>query len=254
MLRAKRQDLILQVLQEKGIATTEELMEKTGASKATVHRDISEMASEGSLEKIRGGARLLSAEANIEPTLTERAAQNTEEKKRIAQAAAAYIRDGERIILDSGTTTYELARLLNRFSGLTVITNDLRIALEVATRTRNKLFFIGGTIRDGFCYSYGYHAEAMLRGISANKIFLSVDAIDPEHGIMNYIMEDINLKTIGMDNAAEAFLLCDHSKFETQALFSVGMLDKITRAITGWELPGETREAFVEAGVDLICV
>ncbi|MBQ6427644.1 MAG: DeoR/GlpR transcriptional regulator, partial [Oscillospiraceae bacterium] len=103
-------------------------------------------------------------------------------------------------------------------------------------------------------YSYGYHAEAMLRGISANKIFLSVDAIDPEHGIMNYIMEDINLKTIGMDNAAETFLLCDHSKFETQALFSVGMLDKITRAITGWELPGETREAFVEAGVDLICI
>jgi len=254
MLRAQRQERILQALARKGIATTEELMLAAGISSATVRRDINQLASMGLIEKVRGGARSLNPRTASEPTLSEKALRNAAEKKRIAREAVEHVAEGETIILDSGTTTLEVAKLLVRFSQLTVITNDLRIALEVAQNTSNRLIFVGGTMRPGFCSSFGYLAEGMLEGLSADKIFLSVDAIDPEAGMMSFVTDDINLKRIGMRKARETYLLCDRSKFGVKALFALGMLEGITMLIADDGVGAATRRAFAQAGVNLRCV
>ena len=255
MLRAERQDRLIRYVRENGIVTVEELLHEVGSSEATIRRDINEMASLGILEKVRGGARAVSTPSAIsEPSFLTKTQTNAEEKHRIAMAAVSLIRPGEQILLDSGTTTYALACQLGIFHDLKVVTNDLHIAMEVCARTSNRVIFLGGPIRDGFGSSYGYYAEAMLKKISADKIFLSVDALDPDLGIMSYTMDDVNLKILGITNARETYMLCDHSKFETRALFSVGMLDQIDTIISGTELAGETVKKLTAAGIRVMQV
>ena len=255
MLRAERQDRVVNYVSEKGIATVEDLIRAVGSSEATIRRDINELSSQGMLEKVRGGAKAITSQAAMpEPSFVIKAQTNAEEKKRIAAEAVKRINPGEQIMLDSGTTTYALACELGRFQDLKIVTNDLRIALEISTNTANKVVFLGGAIRDGFCSSYGYYAEAMLKNISADKIFLSVDGLDPTMGIMSYTMDDVNLKILGMQNARETYILADHSKFEARPLFSAGMLDQIDTVISGTELPPEKAAELSEAGLKVLRV
>lgn len=254
MLRAERQKRLVEIINQKGIATVEELMEEVNISKATVRRDINDMAEENLIAKVRGGAKSILPSSPYEPSFTIKSQINADEKKRIAAEAVKHILPDDRIILDSGTTVFEVSKLLNTFSNLTVVTNDIHIAAELNTNSTNNLIFIGGSIRKGFCSSYGYFAEYMLKNVSVDKIFLSVDAIDADLGIMSYTTDDVNLKSIGMENAKETYLLCDHSKFTTQALFTVGLLDKITTIITGTELDPAIADKFRMAGKQIILV
>ena len=254
MLRAERQNQIVDIVNQKGIVTIEDLMKQVQISKATARRDINSLSEEKRIIKIRGGAQSVIASAPYEPSLREKSQVNADEKKRIAEEAVRHIFPEDRIILDSGTTVLEVAKLLITFSSLTIVTNDIHIAGEVNTNTANNLIFIGGIIRKGFCSSYGFYAESMLKSLSVDKIFLSVDAIDPDLGIMSYTMDDVNLKSIGMSNAKEVFLLCDHSKFCAQALFSVGMMDKITTIISGRELDASIAEKLRNNGKSIILV
>ena len=201
--------------------------------------------------KVRGGAQALNnVDVTIhEPSFTAKSQVNLEEKQRIAAAALNHIQDGDRLILDSGTTVLELARLLRDRSRLTVVTNDIRIASELSEQPEVSLLLVGGMIRRGYCSSYGFFAEEMLSNITVNKLFFSVDAIDPDLGLMSYTMDDLNLKKIGMSNALERILLCDHSKFSTRALFSVCDLSMIDTIIAGRELNPATAQKLTQMGI-----
>ena len=118
---------------------------------------------------------------------------------------------------------------------LTVVTNDIRIASEITAKQNVELLFVGGMIRKGYCSSYGYFAEAMLREITVNKIFFSVDALDSDFRITGYTGDDINVKKLGLAHASKSFLLCDHAKFESRALFTICSIDAIDVIITGVE-------------------
>lgn len=254
MLRAERQKRIVELVNERGIVTLKELMKEVDISKATAHRDINELEQENLIVKTRGGAQSLSTLPKYEPAFSIKAQTNAAEKQRIAGEAVKYVFPGAHVFLDSGTTTFEVARLLAGFSDLTIVTNDIRIAYEMNNHSKNALILIGGIIRDGFCSSYGYYAENMLKNIKIDITFLSVDAIDLEQGVMSYTMDDVNLKSIGMENAKKSFMLCDHSKFTTQALFTVGLMDQITTIISGNELDPEIVEKIREKGKEMILV
>ena len=253
MLRTERQNQIVDLVNQKGIITIEELMEEVVASKATIRRDINDLAEESRIIKVRGGAQAITT-SPAEPSFNAKSLINAEEKQRIACEAVKHILPNDHIILDSGTTVLELAKCLHSFSNLTIVTNDIHIAGDINTNSVNNLICVGGIIRKGFCSSYGYYAESMLKDISVDKIFMSVDAIDAELGIMSYTMDDINLKSIGMNNAKEVYLLCDHSKFTTPALFTVGMMDKITTIISGKELDNSIAQKFRNIGKEIILV
>ena len=237
MLRAERHQQIIDFVEQKGIVAIEELMDEVKISKATAHRDINDLAKQNLLVKIRGGAQSKTASpAPHEPSFVAKRLVNQEEKQRIAAAAIGLIGNGDKILLDSGTTVLELASLLHTKRDLTVVTNDIRIASEINNIPDVNLLLVGGMIRRGFCSSYGFFAEAMLNDITVNKIFFSVDAIDSDFGIMSYTMDDVNVKKIGMTNALERILLCDHSKFSSRALFTIFSLDKVDTIIVGHEL------------------
>lgn len=254
MLPEERQHNIVELVNRGGIVTVNDIVKSTHASVATVRRDINILSRQNRLVKIHGGAMSndKSLSPSAEPSIDAKSLLNADEKKAIAVEAMKHIAPGDRVMLDSGTTTYEIAKLLSGTSDLTIVTNDLRIATEISLNQGNDLVFIGGNIRKGYHSSYGYFAEAMLKNISVDKIFLSVDAIDPELGVMSYTMDDVAIKELGIRNAGQTYLLCDHAKFENHALFSIGLLDLITTIITTPKISPATARAFEKAGKKLI--
>lgn len=255
MLRAERHQLIVDFVNEKGIVAVEELMEEVKISKATARRDINDLAEQNLIAKIRGGAKSKTAEAvSREPSFVAKSLVNQDEKQRIAAAAIHLINNGDKLILDSGTTVLELAKLLHTKNDLIAVTNDIRIASEINSIPDISLLFVGGMIRKGFCSSYGFFAEAMLGDITVNKIFFSVDAIDSDFGIMSYTMDDVNVKKIGMTNALERILLCDHSKFSSRALFTIFSLDMVDTIVVGKELDEAIVHKLRQMGKNLVLV
>ena len=189
MLKAERLQAIVDITNKEKIVTSEELMRQLNISKATARRDIEELSSQGLIQKTRGGA-MSANHASLEPSFVKKKESNADEKARIAKAAREHICPGEKIILDSGTTVLELAKLVNDIPDLTVVTNDLHIASEVSIFPNVTLLMVGGVVRKGFNSTYGYFAEKMLGSISVNKTFLSIDAVDVEHGLLSYITDD----------------------------------------------------------------
>ena len=143
----------------------------------------------------------------------------------------------------------ELARLLENEANLTFVTNDLQIGTALAGNRKSTLLLLGGMVRKGFTATYGYFAEQMLGELSVNQMFFSVDAVDPELNITSYTMEDINVKKIGMAQAEERILLCDHSKFTTCALFNICTIANIDTIIVPKELDSETIEHLRRSGI-----
>lgn len=236
MLKIERMDMIVDFVNKKGIVTIEDIMKELNISAATVRRDITELSEKGSIQKIRGGATSISKSYTLEPSFVAKRMLNYDEKQRIAKAALKYIQPGNKIILDSGTTVLELAKLLKKFETLTVVTNDITIASELSSNPNLELLLIGGHVRKGYNSTGGYFAERMLDEIYVDKTFLSVDAIDPEQGIMSFTMHDINVKKQVVSIAKEVVLLCDHSKFISHALINLCHLDRINHIIVGKEL------------------
>ena len=182
---------------------------------------------------------------------TSQKLDSADEKARIAKAAREHISPGEKIILDSGTTVLELAKLVNDIPDLTVVTNDLHIASEVSIFPNATLLMVGGVVRKGFNSTYGYFAEKMLGSISVNKTFLSIDAVDMEQGLLSYITDDTNIKKQYIKSGKEVILLCDHTKFQASAFINISQLDCIHRIIVGKELDGEYVERLESMGIDV---
>ena len=256
MLPEERQDQIAELVDQKGIVTIDDIIAATGTSVATARRDVTDLAAMGRIIRIHGGARSVNSRflSRQEPSVAAKSLLNHEEKARIAAEAVRHIHTGDRIILDSGTTTYELALLVSSLTGVTVVTNDLRIATQLSMNQRNEVIMVGGSIRKGYFSTYGYYAETMMKGLSVDKIFLSADAVDPALGIMSFVTDDVQIKETGIRNAREVYLLCDHSKFGTQALCSLGLLDEITAIIGPAGLEPDIADAFRAAGKELILV
>ena len=217
-------------------------MRQLNISKATARRDIEELSGQGLIQKTRGGA-MSANHASLEPSFVKKKESNADEKARIAKAAREHICPGEKIILDSGTTVLELAKLVNDIPDLTVVTNDLHIASEVSIFPNVTLLMVGGVLWL-FC-------RKMLGSISVNKTFLSIDAVDVEQGLLSYITDDTNIKKQYIKSGKEVILLCDHTKFQASAFNNISQLDCINRIIVGRELDGEYVDRLESMGIEV---
>ena len=256
MIRAELEKIVVDLTNKKGIVSIEDLMSATNVSKATMRRYINALDEEKQIVKIRGGAKAISADdaSEDEPSLTTKTLLFREEKCRIAHAAKAFISPGDRIMLDSGSTTLELAKAIDKdFSG-TVITNDIRIAMALGEHSHLDMLLVGGMIRKGFYSSYSYFAESMLNDLIIDKLFFSVDAVSPDLNLMSYTIDDINLKKICIAKANERILLCDHSKFSAKARFVFEKIDMLDTIIVDDGLPPEIQRKLRQLGKNLLTV
>lgn len=222
-----RQAEIVELLQEQSFASVTELAQRFGVNASTVRRDLEQLANEELIQRTRGGAvaiKQLDTPSRIKESL------HNKEKAAIGRAMADRILDGQTILLDSGSTTLEVAKHLNG-SRLTVVTNDLRIGLEIADRQKAHLVFIGGELLPNVFTLWGPSSVQQIEHLRVDVAIFGADTVD-ESGIFNTSGYEIELKRTMRGIAKEAFFVADSSKFGREALFHVFDLMDFTAGIT----------------------
>jgi DeoR family transcriptional regulator of aga operon len=176
------------------------------------------------------------------------------EKVRIGRAAASLIQNNETVILDSGTTTVEIARYLKgrRLQSLTVITHALNIATELADATDISVIMVGGVLRPVSGSFVGPQAQAMLREFHADRLFLAVDGFDLEVGPSTPDVLEAQLNQVMMQVSKEVNVVADFSKLGRRSVSRIGALAEIHRLITDTRAPAEFSEALRKSKVEVI--
>ena len=232
LLVEERRRRILELLDKHERATVDDLVARFRVSAVTVRGDLDALADAGSLVRSHGGALKRLDQQDVPIAVKETLHHG--EKVRIGHAAARLIRDDETIILDSGTTTAEIARQLKsvKLTSLTVITNALNIAVELASLPHVRVIMIGGILRHVSYSTVGPQAEHMLRGLHADRLFLGVDGLDPDVGLSTPDVLEAQLNALMIKVSREVTAVADSSKFFRRTLSSIAGLHEVHRIIT----------------------
>lgn len=249
MIQKKRYERIAEIVNDAGIADMDALCAAVGASRGTVRRDLIRMEENGLLKRTRGGAHALPRQPEDDLPIHMRGHLHSEQKARIAQAALALVRDGDTVLLGAGTTVRALAARLSALNKLTVVTYDIGVAYEIASRTNHRLLVAGGWVRERTFTLYGGFTEAFLRDTRIDCAFLSADALDAKAGFMDYNADEITLKRIALNNAERRVMLLDQSKLGIRALMAICKPDEVDLTILDGPLDAQTQSALAEAGV-----
>jgi DeoR/GlpR family transcriptional regulator of sugar metabolism len=249
MLLQERRQHVLDLISRKGFATLMELAQTLEVSESTLRRDLAFWQQKGLLKRIHGGA-MFTGESGSLPPLEERSEKQLAEKQAIARAAAERIQDGDSILIDGGTTTLELARLLvNR--PLQVVTNSLPIAQLFANSRETDLIVLGGYVYPKTGVALGPLLIRMLEDVHVQQMVMSVHGITAK-GLFNSNMLLVESERHMMRRADEVVVLADHTKFGKQALAHLCELGAIDTLIGDAGVAAEHRQMVDEAGVQMI--
>jgi DeoR/GlpR family transcriptional regulator of sugar metabolism len=247
LLPAQRRQLILRAVRGGRGAEVIDLAQRFEVSEMTVRRDLAQLAQEGKLIRVHGGA----VSVRDEPPFAEIAVERLAEKERIGHAAAALVRDGQTIMIDIGTTTLQLARQL-RDRELTVITSSLAVLEELQPYEGIELISLGGIVRRNYRSLVGVLAEDMLRQLTADLSFLGASGIRPDLSIMDTTMVEVPIKR-GMIAAADrVVLLVDAAKFYMGGIVRVCGADELQALVTDAPEDEPALRELVRAGVEVV--
>lgn len=255
LLVEERRRHILDLLAKQERLTVEELVARFGVSAVTVRGDLDALAGAGEIVRSHGGA-IKRRETFPDLPLNVKETRHHAEKVRIGHAAARIIRDGEIIILDSGTTTAEIARQIKflELKSLTVVTNGLNIAMELAPLPHVRVLMIGGLLRQTSYSTVGPHAEQTLRGLNADRLFLGVDALDPDSGLSTPDILEAQVNALMIRVSREVTAVADASKFMKRSLSVIAGLSEIHRLITDDRAATATLALLRARGLDVVVV
>jgi len=254
LVEERRRRIVAQVEQQ-GRVTVEELAARFAVSTVTVRGDLEALARTGNLVRSHGGA-LPPAGPVTDAPLSVKAGRHHDEKMRIAQAALRMIRNGETIILDSGTTTAEIAAQIRQahFESLTVVTNALNIAMTLAGLPNVRVLMLGGMLR-GMSYSMvGPDAERALSKLTADRLFLGVDGIDPKAGVTTPDPLEAELNALMIRVSREVVAATDSSKFGRRSLSVIAPIRSLHKIITDKGAVREMLEEMRDLGLEVIVV
>ena len=241
MFLFERQEKILAYINEVSKVSVRELSELFNTSLVTIRSDIKSPAIRGLIIRTHGGALSTQRGTNSEIPSKIRATQNVSAKQIIAETAASFIEDDDIIILDSGSTTYEIAQRITSHN-VTVITNDLKIGTLLAERGDVSLILTGGVLLPKVYALIGSDTINFLKRIRADKLFLGCDAIDFEWGVSNRTIEEVSIKQTMMAAARYVVAVVDHSKFGKQVFARLCDMTDIDIFITDQMPPAQVEE------------
>lgn len=241
MIVAERQAAILTYVARNGSATVTDMCKLFEVSEMTVRRDLADLSKRGLLQRTYGGA-IPSEPGFYEISSRAKSTLFVEEKERIGKAAADMINDGEVIFLDSGTTTLSIARHL-RSRNITVVTNDLNIAVELLECHNVQIYVAGGNLRRGSNNLVGPKAISFFDDIRGDKVFLAVEGVDEKAGLTVPDMNEVPLKRQMVNSAGSTIVVADHSKLGRNAMGMIVPLSAAQLLITDKDAP----EPIVEA-------
>ena len=249
MYQAEREARILEYLSQVQITSPAQLQPVTGASLATVRRDLNNLEERGLVRRSHGYVQLCAAAPR--PSLPS----HMEEKERIATAAAAEIHDGDIIFLGSGTTCTCLARHLQGKKNLTIMTINLDVMHELTRLEGVKLSLLGGEVRVEADYmeTLDEYTMQLLKRLYFDKVFVTVNGIDFEFGYSIRMQLQLTLFQHLLRNSKVFYCLADASKFNKRTYVQFCPIDAIPKLVTTREVHAAYADRFAQNGIEVIC-
>lgn len=245
-----RQEQLVERLRRDRMLSITALAEALQVSTETIRRDVRSLAAKGVVVKQHGN--VLWPENRDDEPLQRRMAANMGGKKRIAQAIAREIKDGESLLIDSGSTTMYVAEALRGHRNLTVVTISAPIAQMLAPGEGNRVFLAGGEVRADDCAAYGPACLAYLGQFSAETAIISAAAISREFGIMDHHMCEVEVCRILVGRAERVIVAADHSKYSAKGLIAACPLAEIDLIVTDAAPPADLAAALEGDDVELL--
>ena len=249
-MKDERRNVIIDMLNRSGFVNAQELSVKFNVTSETIRRDLENIEREGIARRVHGGA--VSVRGSIkESAYQQRKEEHSAEKKAIAAFAAEMVSEGDTVLLSPGTTTLAVASFLRNKRDVTVITNSLPVAMELADSSNLNVFCLGGFLRaDDYSVS-GVIALDNLKVFNANKLITGVGGITLEHGLTDYRMDESALLRTFIDKAECVIGIADRSKFGKVLRYNICPAEKLTHLITDAETPKELYQPYEDIGVQV---
>lgn len=253
MLNEERRRAILEILDREGRVLVLELAKRFETSQVTIRKDLEALHAHGQIHRTHGGALPAREGALEDPTLREKEKLHHQEKLRIAEAAARMVQEGQVVILDSGTTTTEIARALRNFRNLTIVTNAVNIAAELSG-SAVEVILTGGTLRKNSFSLVGPIAEETLHRLHADLLFLGVDGFDVQYGLSTPNLLEAKVNRVMVEIAKRKVAVCDSSKFGRRSLSLIAAPSALDEVITDRGVPKADARALKKAGIEVTVV
>lgn len=253
MLAAERKIRIVEYVKQNRVASVAALAQSFQVHEATIRRDLAEIEQEGLLKRTHGGV-IVDQGANSEPSFTERAHEQLEQKRRIGKRAAEMVEDGDHIILDSGTTTLHIAQHLVERSHITVVTNDINVAAELRESKGISVIVTGGSLYHSSFMLNGMFTDHVLSTLHVQKAFIGTPAIHSKHGLTHPEAQLVPTKQGMISAAQEIIVVADDTKIGKASLHAVAPIHDVHTFVTGTEASEAQIKLFRDAGVKVITV
>lgn len=249
MLTDERRTRLLELVRGRGFASLPDLAEHLQVSESTVRRDLDHLEESGVAKRTHGGVFYTGPSPKL-AHFEQRQSIEWDKKKAIAAAAARVVEDGDTLMLDGGSTTYELAQLLVG-RPLQVVTNSLPVANLFTSSPNTDLVLIGGYVhmRTGVCL--GPYANQMLSGLNVRRAVLSAAAVDDE-GYFNSNLLLVETEQAMMRSADDVIIVADSTKFGHKSLALLCGLGSVNSVVVDNEISEDWRSKITAAGVELI--
>jgi DeoR/GlpR family transcriptional regulator of sugar metabolism len=249
MFNTERRQYILERLHQAGRVVASELSAELGLSEDTIRRDLRDMAAEGLIQRVHGGALPRSpAGANY----ASRQQQAPAAKSRIAQAAASLVQNGQIIILDGGTTNLLVAQHLPATLQATVVTNSPPVAVALTEHPQVEVILLGGRLYKHSVVTMGAATLEALRLIRADLYMLGVNSLHPEVGISDVNIEESYMKRLMIENSAEVAALASAEKLGTAGPYLIGPLNVLTYLVTEREVSDSILAPYQQQGITIV--
>lgn len=249
MLSVRHQQIIEHVLSKKSVRV-DELSDLFNVSLATIRRDLSQIEEKGLIQRVHGGAVLI--EDSEEPPILNRKYKQAEVKRRIGSAAADLVNDHETIIISSGTTTEAMVPFLSGKNGLTVITNAINVAGQLARYPHISVIVLGGWLRHSEFSMHGHITDQALQDFHVDKLFHGTFGLDPEFGLTGMDLQEVQSDRKILSAAQQLIILADHTKFGVIGQIRLSPLEKVDLIITDDQTPEHYIQSLIQKGVRVI--
>ena len=252
---SERREQIIQRLRQQGSVQVNDLSALYGVSTVTIRNDLAFLEKQGIAVRAYGGALICdSTTPPVEPSVEDKSALNTAMKRSVAKAAVELIQPGQRVILYSGTTTFEIARLMRKHTDVIAMTNGMNVANALLEAEGVELLMTGGHLRRQSQSFYGDQAEQSLQNYHFDMLFLGVDAIDLERGVSTHNEDEARLNRRMCEVAERIIVVTDSSKFNRSSLHKIIDTQRIDMIIVDEGIPADSLEGLRKAGVEVILV
>lgn len=252
---SERRERIIHLLKEQGSVQVNELAHQFSVSTVTIRSDLSFLEKQGIATRAYGGALVCEPSRWVpERSIEAKQTENLPIKQRIGRLAASLILPGSTIILDSGTTTYEVALQLRQHKDIVAMTNGLNVANALLEASGVELLLTGGHLRRNAMSFYGSQAEAALQNYHFDMLFLGVDGLNLTQGVTTHHEDEARLNRSMCEASKQVIVVTDSGKFNRVSLHKIIETSRIDVIITDTGIPDALLKGLQDQGVDVLLV